>query len=412
MLASLALAMTFSNLFAEPIPVTIEARGGKFRLMRDGKPFVIKGVGGVNRIEEFVAAGGNAMRSWGVETAERDLAECQKHGLGLMLGVWLGHKSYFDYANPKQVKDQYEAVKQAVLKHRNHPALLIWGIGNEMEINNDTPELWKAIEDLCRMVKELDPNHPTATVVAEISPEKIQNIKKYCPSLDILGINSYGGLASLPKRLKEYGWTKPYLIAEFGPIGPWEVTKTTWGAAFEPTSTEKAKFFETNYQQSINSQSDQCLGSFAFLWGYKQEETPTWFGMFLPTGERTQAVEVMTAQWGGKVTNQAPRITQHKAEFAGKQINPGSSLSAQVTATDPDQDPLAYEWEVRFEATEKRWAGEGEKVPAKVGESVLTRTGTVTIPAPTETAAYRLYVTIRDGKGNAATVNWPFKVVP
>jgi hypothetical protein len=75
------------------------------------------------------------------------------------------------------------------------------------------------------------------------------------------------------------------VITEFGPPGPWEVRKTSWGAPVEPTSTEKAKIYLRNHSGAIAAESAQCLGSYAFLWGHKQEATATWFGMFLPSGE-------------------------------------------------------------------------------------------------------------------------------
>ena len=42
-----------------------------------------------------------------------------------------------------------------------------------------------------------------------------------------------------------------------------------------------------------------CLGTYAFKWGHKQEATPTWFGMFLPDGRRTPAIDTMTELWSG-----------------------------------------------------------------------------------------------------------------
>ncbi|MBS1705220.1 MAG: hypothetical protein JST40_05055 [Armatimonadetes bacterium] len=393
------------------IPVKINKTSEGYQLLRGGKPYQIKGVGGTGRMEDFAAAGGNSMRTWGSENASKELDACEKHGLTLMLGIWLGHKSYFDYGNPDQVKKQYESVKADVLKYRSHSALLIWGLGNEMELEgNDGPELWKAMDDLCRMVKELDPNHPTAAVVADIGPEKIKNINQYCPSLDILGINSYGGLSSLPERLKQAGWTRPYIVTEFGPAGPWESEKTAWGAAFELSSTEKAKKYKSDYVHSIQGQKGWCLGSYAFLWGYKQEETPTWFGMFLPSGERTEAVDVMSEAWGKTVSNKAPQILSSDFSRRGKTVGPGEALECTVNAKDPEGNALQYDWEIRFEASEKRYAGEGEKIPALVGDKVTTNTGQFKFKSPTEPAAYRLYLTVHDRKGAGASANWPFKV--
>jgi hypothetical protein len=112
-----------------------------------------------------------------------------------------------------------------------------------MEGDGSDPNVWKAVEEIARMVKQVDPNHPTLTVIAELGAEgiKAKQVKALCPDIDILGINSYGGALSLPTRLKASGWTKPYMVTEFGPNGPWEVGKTSWGAPLEPTSTEKAR---------------------------------------------------------------------------------------------------------------------------------------------------------------------------
>ena len=72
------------------------------------------------------------------------------------------------------------------------------------------------------MVHQLDPNHPTMTVVAEIGGNKVRNIHKYCPDIDMIGINSYGGGPSLAERYREAGGSKPFVVTEFGPPGAWE----------------------------------------------------------------------------------------------------------------------------------------------------------------------------------------------
>ncbi|MEI7577701.1 MAG: glycoside hydrolase family 2 TIM barrel-domain containing protein [Armatimonadota bacterium] len=407
--AALALALQQS---AGPIKVSIVKTPAGYQLMRGTQKYFVKGVGGTIKMKQLKEAGGNSMRTWGTEKVAEELDEAHKRGISIMVGIWLGHKNYFDYKNPKQVAEQYESVKKDILRLKDKPAVLVWGLGNEMEIGNDIPETWKAIEDLAKLAKQLDPNHPTSTVIADFDTKKIANIRKYCPSIDVLGINSYGGLATVPRRLKEAGWTKPYIVTEFGPIGPWESKKTAWGAAYEPTSTEKAKKYASDYQKSVRSQQGWCLGSYAFLWGDKQEETPTWFGMYLPTGERTEAVDVMIRAWSGHLPhNCAPEIDSFELDIKGQEVSPGSTFSANVSYHDPDSKSLKVRWEVRDETPERKHDGQGEKTGAIVqGGWQVAEGGKLEAKVPGLPGRYRLYVYINDDKGSAACGNWPFKV--
>jgi len=394
------------------IPVKVVKQGSQWQLLRAGKPFEIKGVGGTGRMDLLFENGGNAMRTWGTDRAGFELDAVHQRGGALMLGIWLGHKSYFDYANKEQTAKQAAMVRGEVQKFKDHPGLLMWGLGNEMEINNDTPELWSHIEELCKIVKSIDPNHPTVTVVADITDQKIANINKYCPSLDILGINSYGGLISLPDRLKKAGWTRPYVITEFGPTGPWENPKSEWNAALEPNSSVKAAKYAADYDKSIAGQKGWCLGSFAFLWGDKQEETPTWFGMFLPTGEKTEAVDVIRQRWTGKPSaNLSPRILSEKCSVSRKDAVAGGSADIEVQASDPEGDALQYWYEMRWETGYKTYAGENEQKPDVVPGYDWKQLGPkTTMKLPSRPGAYRIYLKVTDGKGSAATVNWPFRI--
>ncbi len=118
-----------------------------------------------------------------------------------------------------------------MVRYRNHSALLLWGLGNEMEGygKGDNAAIWSAVNDLALLVKELDPHHPTMTVVAEIAGDRVSSIHRLCPAIDVAGINSYGGASSLAQRYRDAGGTKPYILTEFGPPGFWEVAKTPWG---------------------------------------------------------------------------------------------------------------------------------------------------------------------------------------
>ncbi len=94
---------------------------------------------------------------------------------------------------------------------------------------------------------------------------KVADIVKRCPDLDLLGINTYGDIYTLPVTLAKYGWTKPYLISEWGPDGYWEVRKTTWGAPYEQTGLEKYICYEKKYNEAISSQKGELPGIICLL---------------------------------------------------------------------------------------------------------------------------------------------------
>ena len=327
---ALALVSTLSavSLHAAPIPVRVEKKGDGFQLMRGGQPYFIKGAGGDGSKPLLKEYGGNSFRTWGADGSESKLDEAQKLGLTMTLGIWLGHKEHgFSYSDPAQVAGQFESARKAIDKYKDHPALLMWGIGNEMEIGqpDGDPAVWKAIEQIAAYAKKVDPNHPTMTVVAEIGGDKVAQINKYCPSIDVVGLNSYGGGPSLAERYQKAGGVKPYVITEFGPAGTWEVGKNAWDASPELSSTDKAARYRETYEKTVANQP-LSLGSYAFTWGNKQEATATWFGLLLPDGSRLGAVDALSELWTGKpVANRAPAIKALKLDGADK-VQPESTV--------------------------------------------------------------------------------------
>ena len=119
----------------------------------------------------------------------------------------------------------------------------------------------------------------------------------------------YADIENLPQRLDDAGWDGPYMVTEWGATGHWEVPKTPWGAPIENNSSVKADLYRSRYETAIAADTTQGLGSYVFLWGQKQERTPTWYGLFLPTGEETESVDVMESLWTGEMPdNQTPRL--------------------------------------------------------------------------------------------------------
>ena len=160
--------------------------------------------------------------------------------------------------------------------------------------------VWDAVERIAAMIKEEDPNHPSCVVTAGLDVAEVQMIQERAPSIDILGVNTYGDVENVITRMDMYGWDKPYMVTEWGPNGHWEVFKTSWGAPVEQTSSEKAASYKHRYLDCIAADKESCVGSYVFLWGQKQETTPTWYGVFLEDGSQTEALDNLHRAWKGE----------------------------------------------------------------------------------------------------------------
>jgi beta-galactosidase/beta-glucuronidase len=215
----LILVIATTHAAAEAVPVKIVPGVG---ITRGGEPYFIKGAAGDKHLDELVATGGNSIRTWTTNGLGPILDAAQQRGLTVCAGIWLEPECHwFSYAKPEHCKRQAERVKKEVLQHRDHPALLFWGIGNEAEGDGNNAAYWKQLEVLAKTVKEIDPAHPTFTAVAGLQPAKVAGIQAHTPSLDFVGINTYGALYGLRDYLAEANWTRPWVVTEYGARGFW-----------------------------------------------------------------------------------------------------------------------------------------------------------------------------------------------
>ncbi|WP_435623979.1 glycoside hydrolase family 2 TIM barrel-domain containing protein [Flagellimonas sp.] len=389
-----------------------------YRLFLNGEPFYIKGAGLDNGDMDALAQhGANSVRTWSTDNGKEVLDKAHKLGLKVMMGVWVGHERHgFDYNDKKAIKAQLERIRERVLALKDHPALMVWGVGNEMNLQSKSPNVWNAVNEIAQMIHEVDPNHLTTSPLAGINKEDIALIAQRAPDIDFLSVQLYGAMDILPRLILESEYQGPLLITEWGATGYWEVEKTAWGAPLENHSSKKADLYLKRYQKSVLGQSQQIIGSFVFLWGQKQERTPTWFGMFMPDGKETEAVDAMHYAWNGIwPKNRSPRL--HDFTLAEKraddnvQLNGGDSYLAEVNVSDYDKDQLFYRWEIMRESQSTKTGGDAEYVPESLkGLFLETKDGSTTFKAPSSPGAYRLFVYVEDGHSHVAHANIPFWV--
>ncbi|HVD96727.1 MAG TPA: glycoside hydrolase family 2 TIM barrel-domain containing protein [Cytophagaceae bacterium] len=401
-----------------PVKVTIQKRGeDSFVLMREGKPYYVKGAGGNNYLDRVQKYGGNSIRTWSHDNARAILDSAQKYGLTVMMGLWLQHERHgFDYDDKEAVYYQLQGFKEVVMDLKDHPALLCWGIGNEVDLFYKNTNVWYAVEDIAKMVHQLDPNHPTTTVTAGLDAEEIRLINERCPDIDFMSINTYGDLENVvPAGIRKAGWKGGYMITEWGPTGHWEIANTDFKIPVEQTSAEKAKVYRERYLR-IASDSSKCMGSYVFLWGNKQETTPTWYSMFLSDGSESEILDVMEMNWANRwPKNRAPSLSS--AKINGKNaldniyLQAGNTASAEVIVKDPENKPMQYVWVFMPESTDKKSGGDFEKTPEAITGLITENQGSkISFKAPSQPGPYRLFFYAYDDEHNVAYANIPFYV--
>lgn len=404
---------------SQAVKVEVAKTDSGWTLMRGGRPYFVKGAGGSAYPDRIAAYGGNSIRTWGTRGADKVLDSAKKYGLTVLMGLDVATERHgFNYDDTAAVHKQLERLRGEVRKYKNHPSLLAWGIGNELNLNYKNPAVWDAVNDIAKMIHSEDPNHPATTVLAGVHKDLVDYLKAKTPDIDLLAINTYAGLATLPKDVRRAGWEGPYLVTEWGPTGHWEGLQTAWKLPIEETSSEKAAVYRSRYEYGVEQDRNRCLGSYVFLWGQKQERTPTWYGLFTEKGEETEVMDVMQFLWSGNwPANKAPHI--YSLQLDGKiasqsaYLQTGQSYPILAVSFDPDRDPLTYRWELLPEPTKTGEGGDFEPRPQPIAGLISpnsAKPGTATLKAPSAPGAYRLFVYITDGHNNVATGNIPFYV--
>ena len=423
--------------------VEIREQNGQYQLFRNGEPYFIKGAAGPEHLDLIKASGGNSIRVWDTNNVQEILDNAHKNGLTVTLGLRVAYAGKMDYGDEALVAAQLEELKKDVIRYKDHPALLMWGVGNELYSRIEGKDvmqhikLWQAVNDIAKMIHEVDPNHPTTTMLPNIPRLITRYVATFCEEIDILSFNVFGDISAIPKKVSDAGWDGPFLVSEYGIEGYWEQdpsNRTEWYAQIEPTSGEKVNYFLQEYQELKAADNGKWLGAYVFYWGFKREYTRTWYSLFSERGEQTELVDVMQYLWSGNwPTNRAPSIKSillnGKKSEQNNYLEGGAKFRAALTVQHLAPEELLVNWEVQkdfvevfFDATfgqEKETIVKSGSMPLKLcpkkpnsekakqaGEEYF-----LDLQAPVDEGPYRLMIWIVDKQLNkAATSNAVFYV--
>lgn len=421
--------------------VHIVNQSGVWKMLVDGSPFFIQGADVSNKLSNsywsnIASYGANSIRVYSVDAnTQTILDDAQALGLTVTLCLYAKHESDgFDYSDTAAVNQQLRDFKVWVDTYRNHPALLMWAIGNELNSGYSNLNCWNAINAISQMIHTEDPHHPTSTILSGSSGATLNSVALRAPDLDLIGINAYGALSLVNSHIATSTFTKPYYIGEYGPRGTWELpdsSKTTFTSPvvrtlIEESSTAKANDYKDGWKYYIKGeQTNRCVGGYAFILGYQTHgEVPMWYGMVTRENRSFGALDALQWEWKGYFpTNRAPQLLgdlNHQIVITGRSNHKDVELFAGNTYTgtllkvsDPESDPLTYEWTVVAEGhpIDQNLSNPGTYPDPTYASAIISQTGnTVTIKAPATHGTYRLYGFVKDNHNHIASACLPFQV--
>ena len=400
--------------------VYIEESKGKYQLVRNGEPFYIKGgAAAPGYLEELKAAGANTARIYDTIGLAKILDEA--HELGLAVVVDIPMPKFND--DPEFYEDEEIFLKMknriagAIRRHKDHPALLYWNLGNELYYPYfyTQTDFFSRFNELIDMVHEIDSDHPVSTTTIGANKLRVLSITFLSPQLDFISFNSFGSLSTFAEKLLPIKplWDGPSVITEWGVNGPWEADVTSWQAPIEETSTKKAEQIRQRHEDYIEPLKElNSLGSFVFYWGQKNEVTPTWYSLFDKEKKKTEGVFELNNIWKdeGSLPFPGPEINYIllNGRGAGESITavPGEEMMVATTLPEQKKEDVNFLWEIREESWfEYHRSDIVEDVNfRKVGEKAF-------FEAPREEGPYRLFLYLTNGTEYFATANIPFYVL-
>jgi cellulose synthase/poly-beta-1,6-N-acetylglucosamine synthase-like glycosyltransferase len=360
---------------------------GSFSMFVDGESFYMKGIcynTGHDWEEGFIpltrnqiaddftkikALGANTIRRYEPSIYDWNIfMEAKDKGLKIMYGFWFDPKT--DYLKHQNILKAYEKkVLKNVRRNVDEESIIAWSIGNEtwglLKKYYGQPyltvvrrEYVKFLENLAQKIHKIDPNRPVFSSEEHDNVRllgTIHDFKKYAPSIDVLGINSYydENISTLNEVFTKTDPDRPYAITEFGPKGYWnKELGDFWqdSLLLEQSAVTKARSYKHQWENYIAPHQGSNLGGFAFSWQDRFEGTATWFGIVDFKGSLKPAYHYLESAWKGTAIadNSFPDL---KIVGQWQSVKPGEKIWMTAATLNDYKGKLDYLWRTYEEGT-------------------------------------------------------------
>lgn len=404
--------------------VKVTGTQGNWQLTLNGQPYYIKGLdygpdlkttqGTTNAyVADLVATGANTTRTWGTgSTTSNLLTAVDKYNAHVVMGFWLNQN--VNYCTASNLNTTLNQIVNWVNSYKNDPGVLVWDIGNEVilqaqnyfsgtTLQNDRVCYAQFVNQISQAIHAADPNHPTTSTDAWTGAWPYY--ASYSPDLDMLAVNSYGGICSVQSAWAAgpnnngVSYAKPYIVTEFGPSGEWEVPNDSNGVPTEPTDLQKAAAYPNAWAcitgSNGNGAAGVSLGATAFIYGNKNDFGGTWFNDEYTTSmtKRLSYYSQYKMYKGAASTANQPPACQSITLSQTSNIPPGGTLTITTDFVDPENDPMTF----NIMLSEKYINGS-----TSLSNATFKQTGsqTFSVTAPSTAGVWKIYVYAFDGHNN------------
>ena len=414
------------NIVDEARTVFIKRVDNGFQLFRNGTPFYIQGASGNSHFKDLASISGNTIRLYDTLNLSTFLDEADSCGLAVIVDIPIPaynrkFNAYLDDNNNQILKQK---IKILVKRHKNHPALLMWNLGNELFYPF---VLWKnsfvnTFNELIDIIHIEDPDHPVCTTLAGVSRLEIASIYIHSPQIDLLSFNIFGNTKLYNYNVDQISFlfgAVPYYISEWGSDGMWESKLTSWRSPIEQTSTKKAEQINDRYSIIAKNKDGGCLGSLVFFWGNKHELTFTWFSLYR-NDYKSEIIKELENLW--KKSNTTPALIGLEymlVDGRGAADNlvfaPNELKISEIKFNTSKTDSISIKWEIYPDVWYQAWyENKYKKIidPKEITDSFVSfENNKATFRTPGTEGPYRIFAYIYDQDGYFATTNIPFYVL-